>query len=355
MSRSVEQLVSRIEEATRPGFRGRLHARGLARNLIWSKGKLPEGSPPFAPTLTLDLLSYGLALFHLGLELRSLDPTNRVAIDAFGRAGEAIESVIRDGDPDFTERGFYTVIAAAAYHLGHYSARAFSLFPSNTEALNLSPAERTLTLLLRRDLVGLRSVLFEHSDPGGFDQSLAEKFKQMEDGSGLDEVVYETLNTFYHQAIAVFDYALDAAGPFYVRMALELLDDGIEAADEYRSVPFWWIFTITRHLLEDLWDQSLYVRLPNAPADGLESKWATLRRLFIAKLQRQHRKSLHWPPSVVDILLVCEYVPLLYSGGNVPDESTHTAHSDRRLRVCHWERDLYRSATPSPLYGHPCA
>ena len=44
MARTLEQIVARIDEATRPGFRGRLAARGLARNLIWSAGVLPAGS-----------------------------------------------------------------------------------------------------------------------------------------------------------------------------------------------------------------------------------------------------------------------------------------------------------------------
>src|SRR5271167_3045152 len=95
-------------------------------------------------------LHYGLSLFSLGLELRTLDRANPASLEAFARSGEAIESVVRDGDPEFNERGFYTVLAAASYHLGHFSARAFSLFPSELEALNLSPAERSLTLLMRR-------------------------------------------------------------------------------------------------------------------------------------------------------------------------------------------------------------
>jgi hypothetical protein len=64
------------------------------------------------------------------------------------------------------------VLAAAAYHLGHFSARAFSLFPSELEALNLSPAERSLTLLMRRDLVQLRDTLLTYAGPRGFDEAL---------------------------------------------------------------------------------------------------------------------------------------------------------------------------------------
>ena len=41
MARAIEEITARIDGATRPGFRGQLAARGLARNLIWSLGILP--------------------------------------------------------------------------------------------------------------------------------------------------------------------------------------------------------------------------------------------------------------------------------------------------------------------------
>ena len=101
MARATEAISARIDDATRPGFRRRLSARGLARNLIWSAGKLPPGSPQFDPRLSNDLLAYGLALFELGLQLRVQDRAHPSLSRAFERAGEAIESVVRDGDPDW--------------------------------------------------------------------------------------------------------------------------------------------------------------------------------------------------------------------------------------------------------------
>jgi hypothetical protein len=299
MPRNADEITRSIEQAIRPGFRGRLLARGLARNLIWSKGNIPEGGQRFEELLTSNLLSYGVGLFQLGLELRTLERDNVTAINAFGRAGEAIESVIRDGDPEFIERGFYTVLAAAAYHLGHFSARAFSLFPSDIQALNLSPAERSLTLLMRRDLAGLRATLLEFSGPGGFDETLANKLGRIDDESAVEEAIYLTLESLYHKALAIFDFALESGNVDAVRAALELLNEGVAASAESGSVSFWWIFTITRHLLEDLWDQSLHVRLPIVPNDGPESQWNDLRQLFIAKLLKQNRAEIElWPSQV---------------------------------------------------------
>jgi hypothetical protein len=45
---------------------------------------------------------------------------------------------------------------------------------------------------------------------------------------------------------------LEAGSVDAIQAALVLLDEGTAAAEEYVSVPFWWIFTLTRHLLDDL-------------------------------------------------------------------------------------------------------
>ncbi|HVT73844.1 MAG TPA: DEAD/DEAH box helicase [Lacunisphaera sp.] len=296
MARTPQEITARIDEATQPGFRGRLLARGQARNLIWAKGKIPEGAQQFSPLLTTDLLSYGLGMLNLGLELRAEDRENVAAVKAFERAGEAIEAVIRDGNPEFNERGFYTLLAAAAYHLGHFSARAFSLFPSELETLNLSPAERSLSRLMRRDLARLRQELEQYAGEGGFDATLAAKLDALGEEPKVNEAVCLTLDALYHRAFALFDYALDSGDADAKGGAVALLDEGIEAAGEYGSVPFWWVFTITRHLLEDLWDQSLHTRLPLSPDDPADSKWTEKRRLFIAQLLRRNRAEVEiWP------------------------------------------------------------
>lgn len=296
MARTPQEITARIEEASQPGFRGRLLARGLARNLIWTKGEIPEGAQKFSPLLSTDLLSYGVGLLNLGLELRAQERGGNAANQAFERAGEAIESVVRDGDPEFNERGFYTLLAASAYHLGHFSARAFSLFPSELETLNLSPAERSLTRLMRRNLAQLRRELREYAGPGGFDATLAAKLIALGEEPKVDEAVCLTLDALYHRALALFDYALDSGEAAAMDGALKLLDEGIEASGDYSSVPFWWVFTITRYLLEDLWDQSLHIRLPHSPDDPADSKWEEKRQLFIAQLLRRDRAEVEiWP------------------------------------------------------------
>src|SRR5437879_5524066 len=289
MPRSVEELERRIHQSTEPRFRGQLLARGLARNVIWSAGALPPGSPPFSPLLTSDLLSYGLALFEIGLQLREIARDNPTLTIAFEHAAEAIESVVRDGDPERTDRGFYTVVAAAAYHLGHFSARAFSLFPSRLEVLNLSPAERVVAWLMRRDFDALRSALLEWAAAGGFDVTLASYLGRTSGEAEFDSALSLSLNSLFHKAIAHFDYALETGNAESVQNALQFLEAGTLAAAEFESVPFWWVFTIGRHLIDDLWGESLHVRLPNPVEDQPGSKWSQLRKLFIAELHQQDR------------------------------------------------------------------
>jgi hypothetical protein len=324
MARSIQQLEARIQGAIEPGFRRKILARGLARNLIWSKGVLPADSPPFSPTLSSELLSYGLGLLALGLELRSHDRQNDKAVNAITRAAEAIEAVVRDGNPDSLDRGFYTIIAAASYHLAHFSAKAFSLLPSRDEDFNLSPTEKLLALILTRDFGGLRRSMNERIGIIGPDKSLAlelnhinkqiaieiesentNAIEQSDDKAvgdfaqrQLDRFLRASLESIYFQALAAFEFSLEAGSEFGISECLRLLDEGIAAAAEYSAVTLWWTFTVSRHLLDDLWSQTLHKRLPVTPSN--DTPWDNMRRLFIAKLFKQSRAEIElWPSQLL--------------------------------------------------------
>ena len=66
---------------------------------------------------------------------------------AFEKSATAITDVIHNGNPDDPEKGFHKVLAASAYHLGHFSAKAFSLINNGIENENLSRMEKMLSLL----------------------------------------------------------------------------------------------------------------------------------------------------------------------------------------------------------------
>lgn len=92
MPTTVDGIVADINEASAPGFRGRLIARGQARAMIWRDGVLPPDAPAFSPQLSYDLHSYGYSLLGLGLRLGELGGDPAHARIAFEQAGTALEA-----------------------------------------------------------------------------------------------------------------------------------------------------------------------------------------------------------------------------------------------------------------------
>ena len=120
---NVTRLEERISRAADPNFRNRLVSRGLARSMIWIGGILPEGSPEFSSLLTSDLRTYGFTILGNAIRLREAGGKDSLQRRAFETAAEALESIVRNGDPEDPARGFHRIVAAAAYHLAHFSAR----------------------------------------------------------------------------------------------------------------------------------------------------------------------------------------------------------------------------------------
>lgn len=133
MASTIEEIEEVIQQAITTGFRGRLLERGLARSMIWVDGELPDGAPNFADKLSYDLLSYGYSLLSLSIRLRELNGDADLCRAAFEKSATAITDVIHNGIPDDPEKGFHKVLAASAYHLGRFSAKAFSLIHKETE------------------------------------------------------------------------------------------------------------------------------------------------------------------------------------------------------------------------------
>src|ERR1700733_3959351 len=174
MPTTPEAIAADIAEAATAGFRGRLIARGQARAIIWRDGALPPDAPAFAPQLSYDLHSYAYALLGLGLRLRELGGDAAQARTAFEQAATALEAVMAKGNRQEADRDFHFVMAAAAYHLAHLSARAYSLLAIVEADENFSPTERLLALLMRRDFRGFcRTALDYRASGEGSDERIA--------------------------------------------------------------------------------------------------------------------------------------------------------------------------------------
>ena len=309
MATTIEKLKEAIEEASAPGFRRRLLARGQARSIIWRAGELPSGAPDFTPRLSYDLLSYGFSVLGMGLRLRELGGDPDVSRKAFKQAADAIESVISRGDPEDERRGFHRIASAAAYHLGRFSARSYSLLVTALQSSNLSPIEHALALLMLRDFNGLMGQIRNWRLDGlGDDEqilALLEKSWQqaMEDKEpdafdGIEAVDHALTDNFLG-ALATYLLALESGNRDLVENALNELRTGFEICSELNLVPQWWVHRLTLHLLDDLWSSTLHVILPDTLPNGDEASWRGLRRLFISLLGRRTRAEIDlWPSQI---------------------------------------------------------
>ncbi|MDO8775720.1 MAG: DEAD/DEAH box helicase [Burkholderiaceae bacterium] len=309
MAATLEELKANIDAAVVPGFRARLLARGQARAMIWRDGALPEDAPNFGAELSDDLLSYGYSLLQHGLRYVDMGGDAETARKSFEVAAEALEAVVARGGAT-AERDFHRLVAAAAYHLGRFSARAYSLLHQGLAEANLSAMEKGLAKLILRDLDGLAgdvgawfasgqgseaAVVAALGRPGTFAEG------EETDGAGaIDERISAMLLALednFMAALAVAMLALERGDEALLLRARERLQHGLEVAGELELVPAWWCHRMAVHLLGGLWETSFHKVLPLSGPPGAEiGDWASLRKLFIASLYRRSKSEVElWP------------------------------------------------------------
>jgi len=187
-------------------------------------------------------------------------------------------------------------MAVAAFHIGGYAARAYSLFEGDLAAFNLASYECALVQLMRRDLAGLRRTCGNWlGDEANSDTGVIARLQQ-DDNFDVDDVVATALTRMFHQVLSIFEVGLLTGREQYFQRAVEQLKEGEAAAAEANHVPLWWSFKVARHLCDDLWGNSLRVVLPS---DGGPSLWPVLRERFIQMLAAKDVAELDlWPSQV---------------------------------------------------------
>ena len=297
MAESIVELEERIRKVVEPAFRGRLLDRGLARGLVWEDGTLPPEAPPFASSLTDDLIEYAFGLFAMALRLRAADVDNPFLERAFQVAGEALEAAVHRGEPGMSQ-GFYRVSAAVAFHLARYSASAFSILPDIAEAANLSPTETVLVHLLRRKFDSLHTAFADWLlDVDNHDDGIAARLES-DDGFGRDDAVHLVLTTSFMRGIALFNHALATGEQKSAGEAKRLLFLTADSASELRMVNHWWTATLAAHLIDELWSLSFHQKLPILPSDGglFNDYWNQLRENYILRLRSSSKAAIElWP------------------------------------------------------------
>ncbi len=312
MASTIEEIEADIDIASSAGFRGRLIARGQARAIIWRDGKLPPEAPAFSPQLSYDLQAYGYSLLNMGLRLLELEGSADQARTAFEQAATALESVFSKGDPDNPDRDFHVVITAAAYHLGRFSARAYSLLVKVAADANLSTVESMLAQLMLRRLDQLEQTVTDiRISSAGSDEALLSALEQSIENLS-DElpteidgntILFDSLNSAivdnFSAAIASFLSALERGEPVLVSRATVLLRNGLFVCAEINLVPQWWAHRIAIQLLKDLWSSSFHEKLPDQPPSTSTSEWSRLREHFIAVLQKRSKAEIElWPSQI---------------------------------------------------------
>ena len=302
MAETNSELVARINRLTAPGHRGNLVARGLARGIVWRDGILPADAPSFSPDLTTDLLDHGFQLLSVSLNLRAAEGDGEAVRRGLQAAAESLESASRHDSQTVVERGFHLTMAAAAFHIGGFAARAYSLFEGSLGTFNLSSYETALVYLMRRRLSELRETFVAWlSDENNSDEGVVRRLQEgapldAEENFGADDVVAMALTRHFHRAIAIFEHALVTGIEGYYLRSLAMLIRGEQASSEAKHVPLWWSFRVARHLIDDFWGNSLRVALP---IDGGPPLWKDLRARFIQMLiERETAEIDLWPSQI---------------------------------------------------------
>jgi superfamily II DNA/RNA helicase len=313
MATSPEAIADLIAEATAPGFRDDLLAKGQARAMVWRDGVVPPEAPQFSTLLTYDLLSYAYSLMNQGLRLLDQAAEFREARSAFEHAASAIEAATARGRTT-SDQDFHRLMAGACYHLARYAARAFSLLHEGLSDANLTVPERAVALLMLRDLDTLETLIAEQrtgehaSEEGMIARLAADEDTDTPGGDSEDEeadapllrVVDQALADNFSAALAIALLAFERGEAELISAAIERLKVGLASAAELNMVPSWWCHRLTIHLLGDLWSSSFHVRLPTQPTEGSAEDWSTYRELFIASLLRRSRAEIDLWPSQMD-------------------------------------------------------
>lgn len=298
MAETIEEITRKLQVLIEPGSRRRLTARGAARAMIWRDGALPAESPDLGALLTEELLGYGFGLMRLALKAREAGIVDEDGKRAFELAAESLEYIVKNGNESDESRGFYRTMAAAAYHLGGFSARAFSLLARSLDDQNLAIIERALALLILRRLDDLDSfILSEVSNPEHSDDRVAERLYSLDEAFALDDALVLASNENYLKALAAFLFSIRSADRAGLVMAVDRLRDGEELCSQVGLVSTWWIYRATRLLIQDLWDASMQQLLPKTSGDS--SDWQRLREIFIGLLLSRATSEVDlWPSQI---------------------------------------------------------
>ncbi|MGA3037445.1 MAG: DEAD/DEAH box helicase [Vulcanimicrobiaceae bacterium] len=276
-----------IEGWLRADFRGRLRAEGLARDLIWKDGELPNDAPRFRRDLSRELIDYAFGIVAVAMDLHERGDVE-LAVESFDVAAQCIASVVRSG-PKTPRFAFLTVLGGAAFHLARQNAMA-------TVLLSRSYGERSESVELFVDIIthqfGLAREHIRRRNSAELDEQVTEDPESIAD---------RALETSFRRSIASV-LAFFATGELDdLRIARERLRFGVAAAGRWGRLEPWWLHRLTDLLLDDFEKRSLYEAIPLSPIPALSA----IRNAFIRGLASRPTAEVDlWPSQLVAVDVV---------------------------------------------------
>lgn len=283
--------------------------------MIRRAGVLPPDAPRFSSSLDVDLLNYAYALMSISLDLLTAnsDASEQVALarEGFIQASYALEAATRNAAPE-DDQAFHRLIAGAASHLGGYAARAFSLMQGSLQSGRLTPMEETLADLAMRNLSAIEQrSLSLRSSPELSDAALLDAFaaalENHDELRSSDEIgpIVLLLSENYLAAVTAALFAIEIGDRALLGAALEDISVGEQASLDVSIPGPWWVYRLTRRLLDDLFDTSLQTNVPiDLPPDrgGAGNRWRELRSTFVDSLLARGRSEIDLWPSQLHVV-----------------------------------------------------
>ena len=211
-----------------------------------------------------------------------------------------------------TDRDFHFVMAAAAYHLAHLSARAYSLLiivrgrtisrPSSVP----SPSSCFATWMRLTTVLDFRLQAPAATPPSPplFRPSVIRMGRRLRPvptrphRSCLMASISALTDSFF-AALRHLSVALERGDRALMEEALTRLRQSQDICRELNLLPQWWSHRIGIHLLSDLWDLT-FMNASLFPAGGEAPQWPSLRELFIASLFCRTKAEIDLWPSQID-------------------------------------------------------
>lgn len=297
-----DALRQRVALALDASFRSSLLSRGIARGLVRRDGALPDGSPNYSSFLDYDLRIFGYSLLSHGLRMQELDEAE--ARRTLERAGSALEALTRSA-AESPERDFDRLMAACAYHVSGYAARAYSLLHDPGVRLNLTTSEEALRLLIVRKIDELNDLVGRHHDRAIPDHNVAAEMLSGIDhdvDSDFTSLAMRELDLSFLGALSTALTAIRFGDEALIEESLARLSDGLDLSADLSLVANWWCHRMALHLLPAWWESSLQQNLPltleTDPSNA--SAWPRLRRTFLAELASRRPTELDLWPSQID-------------------------------------------------------